>query len=53
MKITSKQINDAAKVHAQSVLGNQFKANPDAAAAVQNDFKEGFKCAVKLLSKAK
>lgn len=46
-KITQKQINDAAKVHAQNVLGEQYKSNPDAARSVQEDFKAGVKFFVK------
>ncbi len=46
-KISQKQINDAAKVHAQNVLGTSFKSNPDASRAVQEDFKAGAKFIVK------
>lgn len=46
-KISQKQINDAAKSHAQNVLGEQYKCNPDAARSIQQDFKAGVKFIVK------
>lgn len=46
-KKSQKQINDAAKAHAQDVLGEQFKSNPDASRAVQADFKAAVKFIIK------
>jgi len=41
-KISQKQINDAARQHAQKMLGTQqFKTNPSARSVIQDDFKAG------------